>query len=114
MAENWTPPKFTEIRVADLVKAMQGALEGHKEDLKDICRGINRPEWYSHIIRLYTPEHHLITPVKIGDTWSSLEIRVTEAEPVEDYSDEPSREDEDCTYCGYTTLNGVCQNPTFH
>ena len=87
--KHWVPPEVKEIKVKDLVQAIRGAIQGNPKKALDILKGLDKPEWYPHIIRLYTSTHHLITPVKIGETWSSLEIRVTEAEPVVDYSDEP-------------------------
>ena len=73
---DWVPPKTEEITVKDLVIAIRLAV---KEDspvrLLDICKGIDRSEWYSSHLVLRTPGHLLITPVKMGDHWSSLQMR---------------------------------------
>ncbi len=73
--EPWVPPTFEEITVSQLVEAIISAETGNLKPLKDISKGINKPEWYSSHLVFRTPNHFLITPVKVGGKWTSLEIQ---------------------------------------
>ena len=68
----WVPPKTEEISVGELARAIRLALDCDLTDnLKEILKGIDKPEWYSSNLTFRAPGG-LITPVKIGDNWTHL------------------------------------------
>ncbi len=73
----WVPPESKYITVKDLVIAIRLAVkDDSSEMLLDICKGLDHKEWYSSNLVVKTPQGPVITPVKIGDHWTSLSFRV--------------------------------------
>ena len=69
------PPEHIpeSIKVRELVGVMKRALRGETYESTVLLRGLDNPAWYSSEIVLRTPGHLLITPVRIGDKWTSLQ-----------------------------------------
>ena len=74
--DKWEVPEETYITVSLLLEAIDKTMDmSDPSILADIRKGLDNQGWHSSHLVLRTPGHLLITPVKIGDHWSSLQMR---------------------------------------